>query len=167
MKIQKLQKGILALSLVLCNFVKAQDIMTLRDGNELIVKVTEINETEIKYKDFKNLDGQIRVINKSEVFMIKYVNGSKDVFNAESKIQQYNIQDYKAESKQGETNGKVYDSDTSDFAKIRRKSFSGPRIGYTYITSGTSADYLSDRGKSPGITQFGWQFEGRLFTVEF
>jgi len=162
MKIQKLQKGILALSLVLCNFVKAQDIMTLRDGNDLIVKVTEINETEIKYKDFKNLDGPIRVVYKSDVFSIKYENGLKSVFNTEPIIQPNNIQEYKTECKPG----KVYDKDTSDFAKIRRKSFSGPRIGYTYITSGTTADYLAERGKNPGITQFGWQFEGRLFTVE-
>ncbi len=162
MKIQKLQKGILALSLVLCNFVKAQDILTLRDGNDLSVKVTEINETEIKYKDFKNLDGPIRVVYKSDVFSIKYENGLKSVFNTEPIIQNNNIQENKTECK----SGNVYDKDTSDFAKIRRKSFSGPRIGYTYITSGTTADYLAERGKNPGITQFGWQFEGRLFTVE-
>jgi len=162
MKIQTLQKGILALSLVLCNFVKAQDILTLRDGNDLSVKVTEINETEIKYKDFKNLDGPIRVVYKSDVFSIKYENGLKSVFNTEPIIQNNNIQENKTECK----SGKVYDKDTSDFAKIRRKSFSGPRIGYTYITSGTTADYLAERGKNPGITQFGWQFEGRLFTVE-
>ena len=90
MKIQKLQKGMLALSLVLCNLVKAQDIMTLRDGNDLAVKVTEINETEIKYKDFKNLDGPIRVIYKSDVFSIKYENGVKSVFNTELIVQQTN-----------------------------------------------------------------------------
>lgn len=162
MKIQKLQKGMLALSLVLCNLVKAQDIMTLRDGNDLAVKVTEINETEIKYKDFKNLDGPIRVIYKSDVFSIKYENGVKSVFNTEHIVQQTNTVEYKP----AENQGKVYDKDTSDFAKIRRKSFSGPRIGFTYITSGTSADYLAARGKNQGITQFGWQFEGRLFTVE-
>lgn len=166
MKTQKLQKGILALSLVLCSYIKAQDIMTLRDGNDLIVKVTEINETEIKYKDFKNLDGPIRVIYKSDVFSIKYQNGVKSVFNNEPIIQQNTIKKYKPEYKPAETHVKVYDSDTSDFAKIRRKSFSGPRIGFTYITDGTTSNYLASNGKNPGITQFGWQFEGRLFTVE-
>ena len=167
MKTQKSQKGILALSLILSNFINAQDVMTLRDGNDLIVKVTEINETEIKYKDFKNLDGPIRVVYKSDVFSIKYQNGVKSVFNTEPMPQQStNQQNTMQEYKPAETHGKVYDKDTSDFAKIRRKSFSGPRIGYTYITSGTSADYLAARGKNPGITQFGWQFEGRLFTVE-
>ena len=166
MKTQKLQKGVLALSLMFSNFINAQDIMTLRNGNDLSVKVTEINTTEIKYKDYKNLDGPIRVIYKSEVFSIKYENGVKSVFNTEPVISQNNFQDYKPESKTAETHGKVYDKDTSDFAKIRRKSFSGPRIGYTYITEGTTADYLASKGKNPGVTQFGWQFEGRLFTVE-
>jgi len=162
MKTQKLQKGILALSLMLSNFVYAQDVMTLRDGNDLSVKVTEISETEIKYKDFSSLDGPIRVIVKSEVFSIKYENGLKSVFNNEPIIQQNNTIVYKP----SENHGKIYDKDTSDYAKIGRKSFSGPRVGYTYITSGTTADYLAARGKNPGITQFGWQFEGRLFTVE-
>ena len=167
MKTQKLKQGILVISLMFNSFMNAQDIMTLRDGNDLIVKVTEINETEIKYKDYKYLDGPIRVIYKSDVFSIKYQNGVKSVFNTEPMLQQSTIQQNNIqENKPAETHGKVYDKDTSDFAKIRRKSFSGPRIGFTYITSGTTANYLSDNGKNPGVTQFGWQFEGRLFTVE-
>lgn len=42
----------------------------------------------------------------------------------------------------------------------------GPRIGFTLVT-GESADKLKDKfNASPLITQFGWQFETRFFTIE-
>ena len=56
------------------------DEITFKNGDEVKAKVLEINENEIKYKRCDNLDGPIIVVNKSEVFMIKYLNGSKEVF---------------------------------------------------------------------------------------
>ena len=41
----------------------------------------------------------------------------------------------------------------------------GPRLGGTYITPGETADQLADYDVSPFITQFGWQFETRFFTL--
>jgi hypothetical protein len=41
----------------------------------------EITTNEIKYKKFDNLEGPTISILKSEVFMIKYQNGTKDVIN--------------------------------------------------------------------------------------
>lgn len=58
----------------------AQDILIKRNGDELKVKVLEITETEIKYRLFDDQDGPLRTIGKGDVFMIKYVNGSKEVF---------------------------------------------------------------------------------------
>jgi len=56
------------------------DIITLRNGDELEVQVIEIGATEIKYKKCSYLDGPIYAVPKSDVFMIKYPNGTKDVF---------------------------------------------------------------------------------------
>jgi hypothetical protein len=43
---------------------------------------------------------------------------------------------------------------------------SGPRFGVTYV-SGDLADRLDDEfGAAPILTQFGWQFETRLFTTD-
>lgn len=43
---------------------------------------------------------------------------------------------------------------------------SGPRIGVTYVT-GDLADRLDEElDAAPVITQFGWQFETRLFTTD-
>ncbi len=41
----------------------------------------------------------------------------------------------------------------------------GPRLGITYITPGETTDQLADYDINPFITQFGWQFETRFFTL--
>ncbi len=55
------------------------DILTLKNGEELKVKVLEIGQSEIKYKKCDNQNGPTISIRKSEVFSIKYPNGSKDI----------------------------------------------------------------------------------------
>ncbi len=42
----------------------------------------------------------------------------------------------------------------------------GPRLGFTYITPGETADDIAKWDINPFITQFGWQFETRFFTLE-
>ena len=56
------------------------DEIIFRDGTESKAKVIEITPTEIKYKKCDNLEGPTYVAKKAEVFMIKYANGSKEVF---------------------------------------------------------------------------------------
>lgn len=170
-KINRLNQGlVLCLSFVFCITLNAQDKILLKNGEELNAKVIEITETEVKFKKFDNLTGPTRVIYKSEIFSIKYENGTKDVFNNSIKVElskptesAYVISEF---NKTKSPANNEFDPDTSDFAKKRRKTFSGPRVGFTYISSGTAADYLAKEGKQNFISQFGWQFEGRLFTVE-
>lgn len=56
------------------------DIILKRDGEEVPAKVIEVGLYEIKYKKCSNLEGPTYLIPKSDVFMITYSNGSKDVF---------------------------------------------------------------------------------------
>jgi len=56
------------------------DIIVFRNGNEVKAKVTEIGTDEIKYKRCDYLTGPVMSVKKSEVFMIKYANGEKEVF---------------------------------------------------------------------------------------
>ncbi len=56
------------------------DVMMMHSGEEIRVKVLEINSREIRYKKCSQPDGPLFISMKSEVFMIKYANGSKDVF---------------------------------------------------------------------------------------
>ena len=63
----------------------AQDVITLKNGDEIKSLVQEIGIDEVKYKKWDNQTGPIYIMKKSDIFMIKYQNGSKDVFNEEAK----------------------------------------------------------------------------------
>jgi hypothetical protein len=66
--------------LLVFGFIKlmAQDVIVKHDGAEIAALVTEITGSEIKYKMPDR--SVVYTISKSEVFMIKYANGTKDVF---------------------------------------------------------------------------------------
>jgi len=57
----------------------AQDIITLRNGNEVRARITEISATEIRYLRFDNLDGPMRIIPRSDVFFIVYEDGTQEI----------------------------------------------------------------------------------------
>lgn len=59
----------------------SQDVITKKTGEDIKAKILEITSTEVKYKRFDNLIGPIYSINKSEVLLIKYENGTKDIFS--------------------------------------------------------------------------------------
>lgn len=69
------------MSLIICQAVSAQDVITLKTGEDLNVKVLKVGNTEVEYKKSDNPDGPSYSVLKNDVFMIKYQNGSKDVFN--------------------------------------------------------------------------------------
>lgn len=73
------------MSLSLCTLL-AQDVIILKSGDEIKSKVLEINDREIKYKRFDNLDGPVISTLKTEVFMIKYQNGTKEVINSTAPV---------------------------------------------------------------------------------
>lgn len=78
-----MKKIICLLSAVLfCTvFVQAQDLITKKNGEDIKAKILEVNQTEVKYKKFDNLDGPVFTISKSEILIIRYENGTNDVFN--------------------------------------------------------------------------------------
>ena len=52
-------------------------------------------------------------------------------------------------------------------AKVDPVELSGPRVGFTYITPGKTADFLkNDLEMNTLFTQFGWQFEHQYFALE-
>lgn len=60
--------------------LNAQDVIIKTNTEEIECKIVEIEDTRVKYKNFSNLDGPVYNINKVDIFMIKYENGQKDVF---------------------------------------------------------------------------------------
>ncbi|MEI6853554.1 MAG: hypothetical protein WCL06_11950 [Bacteroidota bacterium] len=59
---------------------KSQDVIVKKSGDEIQAKVTDIEIETVKYKMFNNKSGPTYTILKSDIFMIKYENGTKDVF---------------------------------------------------------------------------------------
>lgn len=60
--------------------IYSQDIITKKDGTDIKAKVSEISDSEVKYKKYENLDGPTYSLLKSEILLIRYENGTKDVF---------------------------------------------------------------------------------------
>lgn len=58
----------------------SQDIIIKKNGDEIKSKIIEITTETIKYKEFDFQEGPIRNITISEVFMIIYENGKREVF---------------------------------------------------------------------------------------
>lgn len=57
------------------------DKVILKNGDEIDAKIISVGVGEITYKKCSNIDGPTYTIAKKEVFMVKYKNGEKDVFN--------------------------------------------------------------------------------------
>jgi len=60
--------------------VYAQDTLYTTKGKIITGQVTEVNQQEIKYKRAANPDGPVYVVDKTDIVLIHYKNGSKDVF---------------------------------------------------------------------------------------
>ena len=72
---------VIAICLTSSVIMYAQDIIIMKNGSDIQAVVQEIGIDEVKYKRFDNQNGPNYTLKKSEIFMIRYVNGSKDVFN--------------------------------------------------------------------------------------
>jgi hypothetical protein len=64
-------------------YANGQDVIVKKNGDEIKAKVEQVLDTEIKYRKSENLTGPVYSISKAEVFMIRYPNGSKDVFDSQ------------------------------------------------------------------------------------
>jgi hypothetical protein len=71
------------LCLLLSVTAYAQDTLVLRTGREHLVKVLEINPTEVVYKRFDNLEGPTIIVLKADVARIVYANGTREEFDEE------------------------------------------------------------------------------------
>ncbi len=66
--------------LFICTSISAQDTIFRRDQSVVCAKVEEISENAISYKRCEMLDGPVYILNTSEIYKIKYKNGSVDTF---------------------------------------------------------------------------------------
>ncbi|MCF8373210.1 MAG: hypothetical protein K9H64_16445 [Bacteroidales bacterium] len=61
------------------NYLFAQDVIYKQNGDEIKSKIIEITFETIKYKEFDFQDGPTKHINASEVFMIIYESGKREL----------------------------------------------------------------------------------------
>lgn len=81
------------LLLILIGFtgtLSAQDIIMLKDGSEITAKIIRVGDNEVEFKKWENQDGPTFAKKTTDVFMIKYANGQKEVFNKETPSQNQN-----------------------------------------------------------------------------
>jgi hypothetical protein len=142
----------------------AQDIIKFKNGTEAKGKIAEISNTEIKYRKEGNLDGPMYTVLKGEVYMILYQNGANDIFGEAPAVVETKVPVARVvETKKPEPTNQIITEQPMPYIRVK---FSGPRFGFTMIGAGTAADHIRELGKTPFITQFGWQFETRVFTSD-
>ena len=77
--------------LILLSFLSinlsAQDNIVKRDGTEIQAKILEIDDESVKYQKDNCLSCEKYSIPKSQIFVIEYENGTRDVFKLASKDQ--------------------------------------------------------------------------------
>ncbi len=70
---------LLVLCLVLVRGAFGQDTIVKRNGDEVLARVVEINLEGIMYQHPDSVEGILYQIPKSEVFMVRYANGTKEM----------------------------------------------------------------------------------------
>lgn len=68
--------------LLFASFLYAQDIITLRTGEIINAKVSEVGINEVRYFKSSNINGPVYVAIKTDISQIVYENGNKDIFSA-------------------------------------------------------------------------------------
>lgn len=63
------------------------DKITLKNGDEIYVNVLELTPALIKYKKCNEPESPLYIVKKTEVFSIKYSNGTKELMETETKSQ--------------------------------------------------------------------------------
>ena len=75
---------ILAAVLLTAIAASAQDVITKRNGEDILAKVLEIDTKNVKYRLFDEPDGVLYTIPKSQIILIRYESGRNEVFNTSS-----------------------------------------------------------------------------------
>lgn len=78
-----MKKFICALSVMVFSsmMAHAQDIVTLKNGEDVLAKVLEVGTREVKYTLFEEPDGPVYIVNKSDILIIRYESGRNEIFN--------------------------------------------------------------------------------------
>jgi len=97
---------LIALQLSITSFAFSQDLLTKKTGEDIKAKVLEVTQDEVKYKKYDSQSGPTYSIKKSELILIRYQDGTKDIFNENVNEKANNSDDEMA--KQGRIDANSY-----------------------------------------------------------
>ena len=121
--------------------ISAQDIITLKNGDDIQALVQEIGEVDVKYKKFDNPNGPNYTLKKSEIFTIRYANGSKDIFSVVTTVPE-------PEKKETATPVPVV---TTTPAPAAVKQSAQNNKGEVYLNFWGTLKYVSDKSKVKNV----------------
>ena len=157
----------LLLAALLARPAAAQDLLTRRDGTEVLVKVLEITPDLVKYRRFDNPDGPLISVRKADVFRLKYANGTQEILTplapGAALPTPGPLGTAPAPTPPPLAGASLVPGDELSQEPVH---LSGPRLGFTVLTDGVlsrAREHVHDL--NPFLTQFGWQFESRLFRL--
>lgn len=105
----------------------SQDVITQKSWEDIQAKILEINQTDVKYKKFDNQNGPAFTLLKSDILMIRYENGTKDIFNQTEEV--------KAESKTSNEDMRMKGKKDSEMNYKGKKSGAGWTAATTVLFS--------------------------------
>lgn len=165
----------------------AQDIIIKRNADEIEAIVKEIGIHTVTYKRFSNPDGPDYTISKSEIFMIKYANGEKEVFTDTPSVEEQkqaartemqrrekqrrdSIMVQRAEEREREYRNMIGRHNIKVMVNapgMMLTSFSGTsnigvggQFNFNFLYNLTFSNYTGDFGAGLGITTFVGSFDG-------
>jgi hypothetical protein len=153
--------------MLLSGATHAQDVLTKRSGEEIPAKVVEISPTEVKYRRADNPEGPLIILRRTDVLTIRYANGVKEELNASAPAPAGPVSPATAVRAAFPPEVPVVSNESPTDAILDEPiHLDGPRVGFSMLSQGV-VDRARDRGVSinPYLTQFGWQFESRLFRL--
>ena len=140
---------ILLLTVMFCNFANGQDIITKRNGDDIKVKVLEVLQTEVKYKKFESPSGVTYTINKSDILMIRYKDGTKDIFTNETPVVKVDAEPENTSSKPKSKWWKDEDEDNNNRSAGNNSTYQ-PKLN-TYNSNNVN---LSEKGRVDADTYY-------------
>lgn len=72
----------------------SQDIIIMKNGDEIKSKVYEISSSDLTYRKYDNINGPKYTIRLDNIFMIKYENGQKEIFEQNTEIVNDDTKDF-------------------------------------------------------------------------
>ena len=152
--------------------LSAQDLIIKKNGEEINAKIEEVGVSDIKYKKTDNIEGPVFTLLKENVFMIKFQNGTKEVFANETKrtnqaeneanplppaeLQQATVIIYPKNSPRGLA--VVYDvlANNKYITKVKNAFYYAGQFdaGYTTFTARTEREVSTSMNLEPGKTYY-------------